>query len=359
MRKIYMLLLALCATHAAIAGVNDDKQFVKADSKALAWVGRVDLKQGYADFTFPGVQMHTVFTGSSLQLLTKSNSGFFVVEIDNRPAFKIQSTAKDSLLTLAAGLGAGEHKATVTLASEGYEALPRIYGFYIDKNSIVKPAVLPERRIEFIGNSITCGYGNEALGKQCGFSYDTEDQWGTYGAITARRLNAQCFVVARSGIGIYRYFGGPREGTDYNMPNTYKYTQFGQKGELWDFSCYTPDVVCLNLGTNDTSLDNYDIKKIESGYNEFVKTLRSHYPNAKIVLLTGTMMSGKPLDDVKKALDKAQAEAVRRGDNNVFRFDMTPLDPDGEFGADYHPSSASHISMADELTGFLKNLMKW
>lgn len=354
------VIFTLCASQSVFAGDSVERRFVKADGESMSWVGRVDLKKGYADFTFPGVQMHTDFTGSSLQLLTKANSGYFVVEIDNRPAFKVHSTAADSLLTLATNLGKRRHKAVVTLVSEGYEMLPRIYGVYVDKDATVSRAALPGRKIEFIGNSITCGYGNEAESEKCGFDYATENQWDAYDALTARKLNAQCFVVARSGIGIYRYYGAPRQGTDYNMPNTYKYTQFGQKGELWDFSRFTPDVVCLNLGTNDTSLDTYDTELLTRGYVEFVKTLRSHYPNAKIVLLTGTMMSGKALDDVKRALDTAKKAAADRGDSNVYRFDMTPMMPGaGVYGADWHPSAASHQRMADELSAYLRWLMGW
>lgn len=362
MKRIYAtVMLAVYVALCTFAGGDvAGRQFVKANNESMSWVGRVDLKKGYADFTFPGVQMRTEFTGSSLQMLTKANSGYFVVEIDNRPAFKIRSTPTDSLLTLATNLGKGQHKAVVTLVSEGYEMQPRIYGVYVDKNASVRRSVLPKRKIEFIGNSITCGYGNEAMSEKCGFDYATENQWDAYDALTARKLNAQCFVVARSGIGIYRYYGAPRQGTDYNMPNTYKYTQFGQKGELWDFSRFTPDVVCLNLGTNDTSLDTYDTTLLTAGYVEFVKTLRAHYPKAKIVLLTGTMMGGKALEDVKTALDTARKAAIGRGDNDVYRFDMTPMTPGvGVYGADWHPSAASHLRMADELSAYLRQLMNW
>lgn len=360
MKKILYMTVLSCVLHLpATAQTIPGRQFVRADNEALSWVGRTDLRQGFADFTFPGVQMHTVFTGSSLQLLTKRNSGYFVVEIDNRPAFKVHSTEKDSLLTLAANLGKGGHRLTVTLVSEGNELRPRVYGIYVDKGAKVSKAVLPRRKIEFIGNSITCGYGNEAAGGKCGFGYDTENQWSAYGALTARMLNAQCFVVARSGIGIYRYYGGPREGNGYNMPNTYKYTQFGQEGELWDFSRFTPDVVCVNLGTNDVSLDNYDTALLTAAYTDFVNTLRGHYPQSKIVLLTGTMMSGRQLDAVRTALDKVLDAAKNRGDNEVYRFDMTPIMPDEGFGADWHPSARCHMRMAGELSAYLRRLMKW
>lgn len=360
MKSIILTVAALSASLTAVmAQTVSGHRFVEAANDSIGWVGRTEMVDGAACFTFPGVQMHTVFTGSSLQLLTKRNSGYFVVEIDNRPAFKVHSTETDSLLTLAGNLGKGEHHAIVTLVSEGYELRPRIYGIYIDRAARLGKAVLPERKIEFIGNSITCGYGNEAVGAKCGFSYDTENQWSAYGAITSRILNAQCLVVARSGIGIYRHYGGPRQGTDYNMPNTYKYTQFGQQGELWDFSRFTPDVVCINLGTNDTSLDNYDTRLLTAGYKDFVKIVREHYPKATIVLLTGTMMGGKALEDVKKALDETQEYARECGDTQVYRFDMTPIDATLEYGADYHPSARCHLRMAKELAAYLRQLTGW
>ena len=68
------------------------------------------------------------------------------------------------------------------------------------------------RKIEFIGNSITCGYGNEGTNKFQGFEYETENHYYSYAAITARNLKAQHWVVARSGIGAYRNYNGPKTG---------------------------------------------------------------------------------------------------------------------------------------------------
>jgi hypothetical protein len=88
------------------------------------------------------------------------------------------------------------------------------------------------------------------------FSDETENHYYTYAAITARNLKAQHVVVARSGIGIYRNYGAPKSGSDDCMPRMYPYTNFMDKSQQWDFSRYQPDVVCVNLGTNDMSLNN-------------------------------------------------------------------------------------------------------
>jgi len=143
------------------------------------------------------------------------------------------------------------------------------------------------------------------------------------------------------------------------MPNEYPYTNYHDKSQLWDFSRFTPDVVCINLGTNDTSTGTADQKRLEKAYGDFLKTLRSKYPQAKIVFLTGAMLNGKELSIVKAALDKVANDAHHQGDENVYRFDMTPQNGDLMIGADWHPSVWQQEKMGHELTGYLRGLMKW
>ena len=90
-----------------------------------------------------------------------------------------------------------------------------------------------------------------------------------------------------------------------------------------------------------------------------MKTLRGYYPNAKIVLLTGSMLGGEELNIVKKALDNTRNRARKAGDKEIYRFDMTPQTGSLGYGADWHPSFAQHEQMAKELTAYLQSLMSW
>ena len=49
----------------------------------------------------------------------------------------------------------------------------------------------------------------------------------------------------------------------------------------------------------------------------------------------------------------------KNGDENVFRFDMSPHDGTLGIGADYHPSLRQSNKMADELTAFLRKITNW
>ena len=141
----------------------------------------------------------------------------------------------------------------------------------------------------------------------------------------------------------------------------YEYTGYAWKPELrkeptflsekWDFSRYQPDVICINLGTNDTSTDNYDQK--------LLKQVRDHNPEAKIVFLTGSMLYNKELKEVKQLLDEVTAEAKKAGDQEVYRFDMAPIAGNEWYGNDWHPNIYQDEKMAGELTAYLRSLMNW
>lgn len=342
-----VLMLASCGAGGEVA--------VDATAPEVLYMGRTAVTpEGAVAFNYPGVTAMLDFEADSIAMLTSPGSGYWMVEVDSLPAVKMQVGPADSTLTLARGLAEGPHRARVTYCIEGYEHHPEIRGFRLAAGGRVLPA--PERprlKMEFIGNSITCGYGTEADSGEIHFSYDTENHCLGYAYLTARALDADFNMVCRSGIGIYRNYNGPREGNDSEtMPLEYDYTMLYDHTTPWDFTRFTPDVVCVNLGTNDTSTQNYDIALYEQAYASFLDRLRSRYPDAKIVLLTGAMLHDKELADVTAALDR-----LAEGREGVYRFDMTPEDGSLGYGADYHPSRARAARMAQELTDYLKTIL--
>lgn len=354
-------LLGLAFTVSAATLVPAGQRISAADPH-IQYVGRVNFNHPESPlFTYPGVQIKAVFSGTSLRMIAKPKSGYFMAQIDGAAPFKVAFTGeKDSVVTLATALPRGQHTVELMYAIEGYQRRPEFRGFLLDEGCRLADApALPERKIEFIGNSITCGYGVESSDPNEHFSDETENHYYTYAAITARNLKAQHVAVARSGIGIYRNYGAPKAGSDDCMPRMYPYTNFLDKSQEWDFSRYQPDVVCVNLGTNDMSLNNCDPKRLLNGYRSFLRDLRGHYPKAKIVFLSGSMLHEKDLETVKKALDTTVEEAQARGDREVYRFDMTDQQGDIGYGADWHPSFWQQQKMAGELTAYLRALMKW
>ena len=365
MKKAILLLLpALVAAHAwASTTLPVNGQLVRPSDPHIQYVGRiVKTNPDSYRFSYPGTQIIAAFEGTQLKMMCKPRSGYFMVSVDGAEPFKIAFMGeRDSVVTLATALPQGRHEVRVMYAIEGYEYRPAFKGFILEQSARLLPApALPERRIEFIGNSITCGYGNESTDPNDHFEFETENHFFSYAQLSARELQAVPQIVARSGIGVYRNYGGPKTGTpELDMPSQYEYTLYNNKEERWDFSRFTPDVVCINLGTNDLSTNNYDVKLLKKGYEKFLQMVRRNNPQAKIVFLCGSMLQGKELEIARKTLDEIVENAHKQGDKQVYRFDFSPHNGSLKYGADWHPSLWQHRKMAAELTAYLRELMQW
>lgn len=324
---------------------------VAANHQDINYMGRIHwTEDGEGAFTYPGTTAMFRFKGTQVGMETSPGSGKFIVEIDGKDPVSVTYSPTDSLMILAENLNDTVHDVRITYAIEGYEKKPHFRNFIID-GKLLPAEQKPELKMEFIGNSITCGYGIEDENPDHDFSYDTENHTLTYAYKTARALNADFNVVARSGIGIYRNYGSPKEGDTNTMPLEYDYTMLYNHDYKWDHSQFHPDIICINLGTNDTSENNYDIALYEEHYRNFLKHLRELHPQAKIVLLTGAMLQDQALTDVKMVLDKLASE-----DHHVYRFDMSPQTGELGYGASWHPSGRQAERMAEELIPFLQGL---
>ena len=375
MKRTIIACFALCTAllASAITTVPLKGTVIRPTDPDIVYTGRISFTHpDRPAWNFPGVQIMAAFEGTSLRMIAKPRSGYFMAQIDQAEPFKVAFTGeRDSVVTLATALPEGRHLVRLMYVIEGYEFFPEFWGFVLDKGRrLVEAPLLPARKIEFVGNSITCGYGNEGLKKEEHFDYATENHYYSYASITARNLDAQHWVVARSGIGAYRNYDGPKTGNpESNMPVQYEYTGYAWKPELrreatflsekWDFGRYQPDVVCINLGTNDLSTNNYDPGLLKQGYQKLLKMVRQHNPQAKIVFLTGSMLYNQELQLAQRLLDEVAAEAKKAGDKEVYRFDMTPINGNEFYGNDWHPNIYQDEKMAAELTAYLRQLMQW
>lgn len=325
-------------------------------SKDIAYTGRINRKNGMSYlFVYPGTQIKARFTGSGIAMNMKPGSGYFEVMVDGINPHKIFVGDNDSIVTLASGLGEGLHEVEITLVYEGYAKRPEFRGFILPQGAQMAQApTLPRLKLEFIGNSITCGYGNEAPDKSYPFADSTENHYFTYAALAARALDAQEMCVARSGIGVYRNYAGK------DKPNTmtkwYDYTCILDSTQKWDFKQYRPDIICVNLGTNDLSTKGYDIGTYEQYYLAFIRHLHEVQPQASIVALTGSMLGGTPLQEQKVVLDRV-GEVVKAEGVKYYRFDMSTQDGSLGYGASWHPSMRQHRKMAAELIPFLRSII--
>lgn len=219
----------------------------------------------------------------------------------------------------------------------------------------------PARRMEIVGDSITCGYGNLVKEPTRHFFSSDEDAWQSYGALAARQLGLEWSCVSISGITAVRHPGWPG---DYAMEELYGYTdrvcqtKLGMEPERWDFSKNHNDYVVVNLGTNDCfgilfSEAEGELERFADAYLAFLREIRAaNGPETRIVCALGTM-NYYLYHDIVRAVEKFRRET---GDSRVWTLRLRPIHPLDGLGADGHPALETHKKMADELAAFLKTL---
>ncbi len=206
-----------------------------------------------------------------------------------------------------------------------------------------------------IGDSITCGYGDEGAGPNCSFSADTEDEYLAYGALTARALDAAHVSVSWSGKGIFRNYDGSTTAT---MPTLYDLTQPTDTTSTWDTTKYTPDVVVIDLGTNDFATGDPGQPYV-TAYSAFVTKLRAYYPKAYIVCALGPMLADPNLTTARGYIQSVVSARTTAGDSRISFVEFTAQDGSLGYGCDYHPTLATHRQMSTKLVAAIKTLTGW
>src|SRR5699024_6890054 len=109
---------------------------------------------------------------------------------------------------LAKNLPEGAHTVALFKINSMHPGYPRGYAKFfgfelIGGGQLLDAPALKKRKIEFYGNSITCGVSNEAPGVSKDlFGSKYENNYYSYAAMTARHFNAQYYCIAKSGIGL-------------------------------------------------------------------------------------------------------------------------------------------------------------
>ena len=223
-------------------------------------------------------------------------------------------------------------------------------------------APLPEfsRRVEFIGDSITCGYGVEAANGEEQFTTATENAWKSYAGLVSEKLGLDRMLSSYSGHGIVSGYTDNPEKPNLSELVPPFYEKVGRNGfrlpsgrEVtdipWDFSRWQPDQIVVNLGTNDLSWcqDDADRKmKYRKQYAAFLKTVRKNNPHARILCVLGLMGEGLNSDMLAAVEDYIR----ETGDDRIRGVALKEQDwQKNGFGANYHPSEATQRELAEQI----------
>ncbi|MBR0137372.1 MAG: hypothetical protein IJM15_03075 [Erysipelotrichaceae bacterium] len=224
-----------------------------------------------------------------------------------------------------------------------------------------------KKTMEIIGDSITCGFGNEAPNNSFQFKTSEENGWIAYGALAARELGYEFSMICESGINAIK----PEHPLwpMHAMEDIYEYTdelydkKNGRELQKWDFEKNHSDIVVINLGTNDSNpirfyRDFNDIEPLENWfhqrYKEFVKMIRkANGPDTLIICSLGSM-DYYLYHHIKEVVKEIKEET---GDEKLVSFEFIPINMMFEgYGAAGHPSAKTHARMGKELAAFIRKV---
>lgn len=204
------------------------------------------------------------------------------------------------------------------------------------------------RRLEFIGDSITCGYG--VLGSESDSGYLTWQQDSTlsYASLTAKLLGAEPRLIAVSGKGLVCNCLGDR--SDVKVTQFYEYLtrRGGVCRDGW-----IPHAVVINAGTNDSG-GPAGSEEFAEAANSLLDGIRARYPEAEIFWLYG-MMNTHYTETLRETIQK------RRETDPKLHYVITEsiTSRRGETGANGHPGIRASIRVAEELSAEIQRALGW
>lgn len=235
----------------------------------------------------------------------------------------------------------------------------------IESGQSASPTPRKEKLIEFIGDSITCGYGVDVETPDSKFSTSTEDFRKSYAYLTSRILNCEYSMVCYSGYGIISGYTETDAPHPDILPPIYDCvgSSMGSQSDFylrdieWHFE-HKPDLIVINLGTNDaTFVKDVSERKCAfiSGYVNFLRQVRSKNPDSPILCTIGIM--GDSLYECIQIAVKEYSE--RYCDDGVFSFKFDVQQPEDGYAIGWHPTYKTYVKASRKLSDYILNKFNW
>ena len=334
---------------------RSSSHFHSPSSLLIRYTGRIQwLRDAVPRFWAPGVYITATFKGDFCriyltdQVLYGNTHNYIEIAIDNLPLQRIQTRFQDGQFVIG---GLSRIKHTITICKDSESGIGFLDFTGMDCAHLVASPPRPARKIEFIGNSITCGNAMDLSEIPCGKGqwYDQQNAFMSYGPVTARSLHAQWVLSSVSGIGMIHSC------CDMHITTPMVFDKINMRNDSlkWDFGRYQPDVVTICLGQNDGIQDS---TAFCSAYVQFIHSLREHYPKATLICLSSPMADSALTVVLKKYLGSIVAFLNESGDHQVYSYFFSRSFHHGCGG---HPDLAQHQLIAKELTAYIRHLENW
>ena len=281
------------------------------NNSSLIYSGRIDLSDPFAIvWTYPGTFVRMKFKGTKLIIHVRNKHNYWnnylgVAEGDAQTKLLLPEEGEATIEIPLQTTQDNIHEVTIFKRQDACHELT-ILGFEINCNTddeceLLKASPLPPRRIDVYGDSVSAGEVSEAVDYVAKadpeHNGEYSNSWYSYAWIAARKLDAQLHDIAQGGVALLDNTGWYHEPDYIGMEqvwNKMRYNPDYGTVKEWDFSKYTPDIVIVAIGQNDSHPDDYmktdyegeKAKNWRTHYRQFLAKLRETYPDAWIICCT-------------------------------------------------------------------------
>ena len=350
------------------------EQTVLPTEEYVRAIGRTEMQEDTLWMALSGTGAEFDVTGTKLSITMKADSSCkhesgqarVAVFVDGERVADEMLDEKEKTIPVFESETAKTCVVRVVKLSESANSTCGISG--INVIGEIQPTKPKDKLIEFIGDSITCGYGIDDEVKEHHFSTTTEDVTKTYAYKTAEKLEADYSMVSFSGYGIVSGYTGTGEKSANQLVSKYydklgfsynKYLDNRVPQEIsWDFTKRRSDVIVINLGTNDNSYVKGQTDRKEEyivGYVEFLKQIREYNQEASIFCTLG-IMGADLYPAIQDAVSRYQEETA---DDKVYTMQFAMQQWSDGYAADWHPTETTNEKAAEKLAKEIKKIMGW
>lgn len=328
----------------------------------VAFVGDSEAKMG-----FPGVTIRFAYRGPAPTVLLGASSAFcgYNLSVNGWEPVAIRPPEGRSELPLPSGPAPkGGWVVELVRRNESWQGVASFFGLRLPAGcELLAPSPLPERRLMFIGDSITGGEAIDRVPPELDNTPRTANAPRSYGMILGRQLGAQVHLVSCGGRGVMRNWKGEGADRDVTAPQFFQRALPDDPAARWDHASYTPDAIVIALGQNDLSSGFVDEAAFTAAFANFLADIRKVHPKAAVLFTESPMRSEDPATEDGKKREfqrrclRTVVEAARKaGDKRVA---FAPLHQYPGTPTNAHPVAFQHEQIAAELIGPLRALVGW
>jgi lysophospholipase L1-like esterase len=347
-----------------IADAVSNPQKINADNENFNYSGRIDWKDPQAPaFGYPGTAVKFKFTGTSLKVeLSEDNWGetnYVDVYLDDNPepiTIELQRdlfNGQPVVYDIAEGLENKVHNAVLVKRNDYVTGEFNFHGIIID-GEILAAEPDSQRTIEVYGDSISSGIAVEYEGTGVqdpeGNNNHLDNAYYSYASMLARHYNAELSIVAQAGVPLVNGYGYWNKfwHNGVGAEAIYDKVKPLPDATTWNFNKYTPDLVIIAYGQNDSGTIEIDkdlsSQEWKERYKQLLANLRRQYPNAYFIGMIPNMFHDSKWDAyVKEAIAEYSKE---QNDKRVFSLIHQQVTPG-------HPRISEQKLMADTLIKFI------